>query len=162
MHLTSIIHKAHGTYKRVFECADVGVCVSTRLRKRENPGKNIVIGRATTTLPHVYTWVRTRAAEFSGPVVKQVMVIRRLTETHGSWTSLLQEALLSLDKSCLKQRFIFFKLCPRKVLPICCICMSTCQVDTFKGHIGDTELPAFSCCTKVTLIVIDQPFWSRC
>ena len=47
-HFTSIIQKAHGTYKRVLEGTDVGVCGLTLWKKQKNLEKTTNLGRAPT------------------------------------------------------------------------------------------------------------------
>ena len=57
--ITSITQKAHRTYKRILEGADVGILWSYVV---EETGENTDLGRATITLPHADGGDQIRAA----------------------------------------------------------------------------------------------------
>ena len=62
IYFTKITQKAQRTYIRVLEGTDVGEFCGHTWWKPENLGKTTDLGRATTTLPHADTGIRSRVA----------------------------------------------------------------------------------------------------
>ena len=82
VYLTLIIQKAQRTYKRVLEGADVSVLWSYVVEETGEPGKTTDLGRATITLPHADTGIRSRVAAVASECVNHCAIMAdRITAT---------------------------------------------------------------------------------